>query len=170
MQNNDLLYSIPQNVSQQQYEQAKASGGNDNLLQSAYSALSSDDAMKSHGYSSEKDEKLFESGRLSSKWLAENMLTNIGKRYNDEDVQRMENKILAAYGKAKRQSDVDFGMHGVQSGFKTDLLRDIFPASHLPEFMKKSPEQYTKDDWSTIKSYNFALNNISRMLFEAKLS
>ena len=166
MQNNDLLYSIPQNVSQQQYEQAKASGGNDNLIQSAYSALSSDDAMKSHGYSSEKDEKLFESGRLSSKWLAENMLSNIGERYNDEDVQRMENKILAAYGKAKRQSDVDFGMHGVQSGFKTDLLRDVFPASHLPEFMKKSPEQYTKDDWSTIKSYNFALNNISRMLFE----
>lgn len=166
MQNNELLYSIPQNVSQQQYEQARASGGNDNLIQSAYSALSSDDAMKSHGYSSEKDEKLFESGRLSSRWLAENMLTNIGKRYNDEDVQRMENKILAAYGKAKRQSDVDFGMHGVQSGFKTDLLRDIFPASHLPEFMKKSPEQYTKDDWSTIKSYNFALNNISRMLFE----
>ena len=166
MQNNDLLYSIPQNVSHQQYEQARASGGNDNLIQSAYSALSSDDAMKSHGYSSEKDEKLFESGRLSSKWLAENMLTNIGERYDDEDVQRMENKILAAYGKAKRQSDVDFGMHGVQSGFKTDLLKDIFPASHLPEFMKKSPEQYTKDDWSTIKSYNFALNNISRMLFE----
>ena len=166
MQNNDLLYSIPQNVSQQQYEQARASGGNDNLIQSAYSALSSDDAMKSHGYSSEKDEKLFESGRLSSKWLAENMLTNIGERYNDEDVQRMENKILAAYGKAKRQSDVDFGMHGVQSGFKTDLLKEILPASHLPEFMKKPPEQYTKDDWSTIKSYNFALNNISRMLFE----
>lgn len=165
-QNNELLYSIPQNVNHQQYEQAKASGGNDNLIQSAYSALSSDDAMKSHGYSSEKDEKLFESGRLSSKWLAENMLTNIGERYNDKDVQRMENKILAAYGKAKRQSDVDFGMHGVQSGFKTDLLRDLFPASHLPEFMKKSPEQYTKDDWSTIKSYNFALNNISRMLFE----
>ena len=132
--NNDLLYSIPQHVTQKQYEKAIAHGGGDNLIQAAYSALSSDDAMKPHGYSEEKDKKLFEQGKLSSTWLAKDLL---GENACEKDVIAFEERLLAGYGKAKRQSDVDFGIHGVQSGFKTDLLRSVLSPSQLPDFMTK---------------------------------
>lgn len=161
--NNDLLYSIPQHVTHEQYEKAMAHGGGDNLIQAAYSALSSDDAMKSHGYSEEKDKKLFEQGKLSSTWLAKDIL---GESASEKEVKAFEEKLLAGYGKAKRQSDVDFGMHGVQSGFKTDLLRSVLSPSQLPDFMTKPSEQYTKEDWNKVRSYNFALGNISKMLFQ----
>lgn len=160
---NDLLYSIPQHVTHEQYEKAIAHGGGDNLIQAAYSALSSDDAMKSHGYSEEKDKKLFEQGKLSSAWLAKDIL---GENASEKDVKAFEERLLAGYGKAKRQSDVDFGMHGVQSGFKTDLLRSVLSPSQLPDFMTKPSEQYTKEDWNKVRSYNFALGNISKMLFQ----
>lgn len=163
MSNNELLYSIPQHVTHEQYEKAIANGGGDNLIQAAYSALSSDDAMKSHGYSEEKDKKLFEQGKLSSTWLAKDIL---GESASEKDIKAFEEKFLAGYGKAKRQSDVDFGMHGVQAGFKTDLLKSVLSPSQLPEFMTKPSEQYTKEDWNKIRSYNFALNNINKMLFQ----
>lgn len=160
---NDLLYSIPQHITHEQYEKAMSNGGGDNLIQAAYSALSSDDAMKSHGYSEEKDKKLFEQGKLSSAWLAKDIL---GVNASEKDVKTFEERLLAGYGKAKRQSDVDFGMHGVQSGFKTDLLRSVLSPAQLPDFMTKPSEQYTKEDWNKVRSYNFALGNISKMLFQ----
>lgn len=160
--NNSLLYSIPQNVTHEQYEKAMAHGGGDNLIQAAYSALSSDDAMKSHGYSSEKDEKIISQGKLSSSWLAKDIL---GASASDAELQAFEERLLSGYGKAKRQSDVDFGMHGVQSGYKTDLLKEVLSPSQLPDFMTKPSELYTKEDWNKIRSYNFALNNINKMLF-----
>lgn len=159
---NSLLYSIPQNVTQEQYEKAMAHGGGDNLIQAAYSALSSDDAMKSHGYSSEKDEKIISQGKLSSSWLAKDIL---GASASDAELQAFEERLLSGYGKAKRQSDVDFGMHGVQSGYKTDLLKEVLSPSQLPDFMTKPSDMYTKEDWNKIRSYNFALNNINKMLF-----
>lgn len=161
--NNDLLYSIPQHVTHGQYEKAMSYGGGDNFIQAAYSALSSDDAMKSHGYSEEKDKKLFEQGKLSSTWLAKDIL---GENASEKDVRAFEERLLAGYGKAKRQSDVDFGIHGVQSGFKTDLLRSVLSPSQLPDFMTKPSEQYTKEDWNKVRSYNFALGNIGKMLFQ----
>ena len=159
---NSLLYSIPQNVTHEQYEKAMAHGGGDNLIQAAYSALSSDDAMKSHGYSSEKDESIINQGKLSSSWLAKDIL---GDSASDAELQAFEERLLSGYGKAKRQSDVDFGMHGVQSGYKTDLLKEVLSPNQLPDFMIKPSELYTKEDWNKVRSYNFALNNINKMLF-----